>query len=347
MPSASRRSEVSRRRLVQASASAALVAAAPVTVRADGGLGSLMRERATRVLEGLDERQADALRFAFDDRARRRWTFMLGSRRAAGLPLEAMTPAQKDTALDLLATALSERGLLEAERIMLQQDILRDEWGKGSPDRNRERFSLQIYGAPSATAPWGWRWEGHHLSLTFTVVDDVVVSTTPSAFSSEPNTVPSGPHAGMVVLEEEALGRRLYSDLAGPNRRQALIAERSFGNIRTTAGNEGRFEGERAGVPLGDLPQSQIDQVVRLIEVYGVDKLASPLADDEARRLRTGDLMAARFAWAGADLDGPSIYYRLHGDTFLIEFATLRNQPQHHHAVRHDLTRNFGDHALG
>ena len=72
---------------------------------------------------------------------------------------------------------------LRLENIMLQQDILRDQWGKGSPDRNRERFSLMIFGEPSDTEPWSWRWEGHHLTITYTLVGDRIISTTPKAFS--------------------------------------------------------------------------------------------------------------------------------------------------------------------
>ncbi|MEO1018222.1 MAG: DUF3500 domain-containing protein, partial [Pseudomonadota bacterium] len=128
---------------------------------------------------------------------------------------------------------------------------------------------------------------------------------------------------------------------------RALIRDRSYGNILTTAGDEDRLSDERQGVPLADLHQAQIDLITRLIDVYAVDNFATPLADEQRGRVREGDLMAARFGWAGADLDGNSIYYRLHGDTFLIEFATLRNQPLHHHTIRHDLVRNLGGHAIG
>ena len=226
--------------------------------------------------------------------------------------------------------------------IMLQQDILRDEWGKGSPSRNRERFCIQVYGTPASTGAWSWRWEGHHLSLTFTLRDDEVISTTPSSFSSEPNTVPSGPHRGLVVLkEEEALGRRLFGDLEGASRRKALVWPGSPGNIQSNRGAEQRVAAEAAGVPLGDLTQPQADMAARLIEVYTTEVLPSPLAGSQAARLKGQDMASVRFAWGGEDLDG-SIYYRLTGPDLLIEFASLFNQPLHLHAVFHDTARNFG-----
>ncbi|MEM1046598.1 MAG: DUF3500 domain-containing protein [Pseudomonadota bacterium] len=308
-------------------------------------LGGLMVDRATRWVAMLDETQREAALFDFDSPTRRAWDYMLGAVFAPGVPLEFMTNAQKDAALDLLSVGLSEDGMQTANNIMLQQDILRDEWGKGSPDRNSDRFSLMIFGTPSVSETWGWRWEGHHLSLSTTLIGDRIVSVTPSSFSSEPNTVPSGPHKGLVVLpDEETLGRALYDSLSPSNARQALIRDRSFGNILTVAGQEDRIS-DREGLALGDLPQAQVDIALRLVEVYSIDHLPAPLADEQRARVKEGDPMAIRFAWAGADPEGESIYYRLHGDTFLIEFATVPNQPLHHHTIRHDRDRNLGDHV--
>ena len=343
---------VNRRTLLTAGAAAGLSTIISRTAHAEaastnaGPTGTLMRERTTALLNTLDEQQRDAALFPFDGNSRKAWNFMLGSRRAPGLALEQMSAAQKDLALDLLASGTGPSGLEKAMNIMLQQDILRDEWGKGSPDRNRERFCIQIYGTPASTGVWSWRWEGHHLSLTFTLRDDQVISTTPSSFSSEPNTVPSGPHQGLVVLkEEEALGRQLFGDLDGASRRQALVWQQSPGNIQSNRGAEQRVAEEAAGVPLGDLTQQQADMAERLVEVYTTEVLPPALADPQTARLKSEDMAAMRFAWGGENLDG-SIYYRLTGADLLIEFASLVNQPLHLHAVFHDTTRNFGAHLV-
>lgn len=334
---------IDRRAFLATSAAAALSATIARSAAAQSAsLGATMRERATSLLSQLDEQQRKTALFPFDGGRRKAWNFMLGSLRAPGLALEQMTAPQKDLALDLLASGTSQLGLEKAMNIMLQQDILRDEWGKGSPNRNRERFCLQVYGTPSSTGAWSWRWEGHHLSLTFTLRNDEVISTTPSSFSSEPNTVPSGPHRGLVVLkEEEVLGRQLFGDLAGAIRRKALVWADSPGNIQSNRGAEQRVAEEAAGVPLGDLTQQQADMAARLIEVYTTEVLPTPLANAQAARLKAQDMAAVRFAWGGEDLDG-SIYYRLTGPDLLIEFASLFNQPLHLHAVFHDTARNFG-----
>ena len=340
---------VPTRRAVLAGGSAlALAVALPGSADANGTepVGRTMRERVTAWLSILTEQQTSEATFAFDSRTRRRWNYMLGSSFGNGLALENMAPSQKDAALVVLASGLSATGLETAKNIMLQQDILRDEWGKGRPDRNSERFQLMVFGTPSATEPWGWRFEGHHLTITFTLVGDRIISQTPKAFSSEPNTVPSGPYRGLVVLENEALGRALFTDLSPQARRAALIRERSYGNILAKPGREDAVT-TREGVALGDLTTSQADTVRRMVALYTHDHLAAPVAEAQRARLAVEDEGEIRFAWSGPNVEGESLYYRIHGATFLIEFATLHGQPEHHHTIVHDLKQNFGDHLLG
>lgn len=186
---------------------------------ANAALGAEMRARASAFLAALDEGQRSATTFSFDDRNWQRWNYMTGSAVSPGLPLERMSDEQKVLALDLLRSGLSEAGMDKAERVMVLQDVLRDELNKGAPDRNSERFSTAIFGTPSDTGTWAWRFEGHHLTLTYTLVGDEIVSVTPSSFSSDPNTVASGPHRGLVALvDEEEMGRTLFRDLSAQNR---------------------------------------------------------------------------------------------------------------------------------
>ncbi len=307
--------------------------------------GADMVARAQGFLGGLSEgARAEATR-GFDDPLRLRWDYMTGSRVSPGLPLERMSEVQKGAALDLLRSGLSEDGFAKAERVMLLQDVLRDEIGKGTADRNRERFSVIVFGTPGEGL-WGWRFEGHHLTLNYTLAGDQIVSVTPSSFSSDPNTVASGPHEGTVALqEEENYGRIIFGAMTDKARGHALLQEQSFGNVLALAGKESRI-GARRGVPFADLAQAEVDFLMELVDIYSSYHLPGALQGDMWGRLREGDLAAARFGWAGDEKKG-SIYYRIHGDTFLIEFATLRNQPQHHHTIRHDFERNLGAHVVG
>ena len=267
----------------------------------------------------------------------------MGAAPKPGLRLEQMSAPQQDLALDLLATVLSPAGLQKALDIMALQDVLRA-LGRGPGSRNRDRFSVAMFGLPSSSQPWGWRFEGHHLTLSVTLDQDRIVSVTPSSFSSDPNTVPIGPRQGLVALdEEERLARQLFGDLAPAGQAQALISNEPVGNILATAGREGRFT-TREGLPAADMTPAQQDLLMRLVEVYAADHLAAPLAESQVARVRDGDPAAIHLAWAGGSRPGERYYYRLHGDTFVIEFASLRD-PLHLHTIRHDTDRNLGAHV--
>ena len=338
-------SSLSRRRVLATGGAGFAAAAMPgVAWSAGQAAGSAMTERAAAFVQLLDPGQGQAARFAFDSPVRLDWNFM-GVSVKPGLPLERMNPVQKTAAMELIASGLSADGLRKAERVMVLQDVLR-EMGSGPADRNRERFSVAVFGEPTGTGTWGWRLEGHHLSLSYTLAGGEIVAVTPSSFSSNPNVVRSGSHSGTVALiGEDISARRLYADLGPAQRARALIREQAFGNVLTTAGRERRLEGQREGVAVADLHPAQADLLMRLVEVYAVDHLSPPLAAQQAARVRSGDRAATHFAWAGSDREGEMWYYRLHGDTFLIEFASLRGEPLHLHTIRHDLERNLGAHV--
>ena len=308
--------------------------------------GQTMIDRARRLLAALDDTGQESARFAFDSPTRQRWNFMGFFSAKPGLPMDQMTLPQREATLDLLTTGLSEAGMQKAENIMVLQEVLRERGGL--PSQNRDKFSIAIFGEPGADAPWGWRFEGHHLTLSYTLNGADIVAVTPSSFSSNPNEVDSGPYAGLVALDgEQRLARSLYGDLNGTNRDRALIQERAFGNILTRAGSENRLQSApRQGVPLGDLTVSQQQLARRLIETYAVDHLPPPLAAIQQARLDAEDMATMTFGWAGSDRVGETLYYRLHGDFTLIEFASLTGQPQHLHTIRHDLQHNLGQHVV-
>ena len=336
---------VSRRMVMQGAVAAGVIAGIPAPANASSAdaPGSLARERAERLMANLSPEQRDAALFPFESDTRRRWNFM-GAAPKPGLRLEQMTASQRELALDLLASVLSPAGLDKALTVMSLQDVLRS-MGDGPSSRNRDRFSVAVFGTPSATDIWGWRFEGHHLSLSFTLAGDRIVSVTPSSYSSNPNVVPDGSAQGLVTLDgEERIARQLFADLTSAQQARALIGEQPVGNILATAGREGRFVA-REGLAAADMTPAQQDLMLRLIDTYAVDHLGGSLAADQAGRVRAGDPQSIHFASAGGSRVGERYYYRLHGDTFVIEFASLRN-PLHLHTIRHDTERNLGDHVV-
>src|SRR5205814_1267379 len=136
--------------------------------------------------------QKEKALIAFDSKERTNWNFVPlqdKERRTTrkGLPLQDMTDAQKKAALALVRAGTSEQGNVAAITIMSLEAILRDQEGKkGAMVRDPEWYFFTIFGTPAKTGNWGWRVEGHHLSLNFTMEGTQVVSATPNFFGANP-----------------------------------------------------------------------------------------------------------------------------------------------------------------
>jgi hypothetical protein len=333
-----------RRRVVLAGGALLGSTMLPHAAPAAGGLAPaadlITATRAFLALLEPDQRKAAS--FAWEAPEWRRWTYFGGDGFIKpGLRLEQMNATQKAAAWDVLATVLSPDGLAKAKNVMLLQDILAAS-GNGTGQRSSQRFSLAIFGTPAETGAWGVRLEGHHLHHSFAVRDGEIVSVTPASFSSLPNRVTTGPHAGLVTLkEEEALARQLVADLVPPRQQRARISATPLGNILSSAGRE-RANAQKAGLPAADLTAAQRDLLWRLIETYAVDHLPPALATAQRARVRTGDRDAVHFAWYGPNTPEKAFGYRLIADGFVIEMGSVDSAAQHLHTVYNDLGNVLG-----
>ena len=207
--------------------------------------------------------------------------------------------------------------------------------------RDPEKYYVSIFGTPAAGVRWGWRLEGHHLSLNFTLAPGRPVSVTPAFFGANPAEVPSGPNRGLRTLADEqdlavALARGVDPRLHG----RFVIAAESPGDI---VSGPGRSDSLRtpAGITLGDLGAEPRTLALRLVEIYARN-MRTDLADEELRRMREAGAENVRFAWAGAIDPRQPHYYRLHGPTLLIEYDNSQNRANHIHSVWHDPRNDFG-----
>ena len=335
-----------RRRVILAGA--ALVGAASLphspAVTAEPGLAPAadLLERTDRFLSGLAPDQRKAALFAWDGAEWRSWNYFGSSDFIKpGLRLEQMSALQKELAWNLLACVLSPAGLEKAKNVMLLQDVLAAQ-GNGAGLRSSERFSFAVFGAPAKTGSWGFRFEGHHLSLSLAVRDDRIIAVTPSSFSANPNRVVSGKHAGLITLKaEEALARRLYSDLAPRLQEGARLSETALSNILSYAGRE-RANGQKVGLAAAALAPAQRDLLWQLVETYTMDHLPPALATAQRTRIMSGDREAVHFAWYGPNTPEKAFGYRVIGDGFVIEMGSVDPAAQHLHTIYHDLGNVLG-----
>lgn len=284
--------------------------------------------------------------FPIDDAERENWQFWPTAR--VGLPLEYMSAAERRATHDLLSSTLSSQGYLKAVHIMQLEQIL-DLLDEGGLPRSVDHYVLAIFGEPSETAPWAWRFEGHHLSLSVTVSADAV-AVTPAFFGSNPAQVTSGPLAGFRVHGQiEELARDLVTSFDGSQRGIGIIGAQAPSEIYTANMNKPRSEWdmwrdsiEPAGIPVAQLNEMQRYWVgLIMAEIVGNYRPAIQGAYLDALEIDT-----LSFAWMGGIERGEPHYFRLQGEDFLFEYDNVQNGGNHVHSVWRSKAGDFGANLL-
>jgi len=296
-----------------------------------------MTAAARAFLDSLTPEQKAVAQFSFDAQERFVWFYTPVPRK--GLTLKAMTEPQRKLAMNLLRSGLSDKGYTKAETIRSLEDVL-VEMGGNPTQRDRELYYFSIFGQPGAKSTWGWRYEGHHLSQNWTVVNGTAMATTPQFFGANPAEVRQGAKNGLRALAtEEDLGFDLLRSLDPSQRQMAVIDPKSPNDILTTNTREAAIQEDR-GVAFSQLNAAQQAALLKLIEEHAGAQ-TDPIARDRVARAKTA-LAGVKFAWMGGTEKGQGHYYRVQGPSFLIEFDNTQNNANHIHQVWRDFKGDWG-----
>jgi Protein of unknown function (DUF3500) len=307
-----------------------------------------MASAANTFLSSLTPEQTKVAAFAFDNVAEReRFGFVPTEMHPrVGLTIEKMTPPQREAAHNLLKSGLSQKGYMTATSIMELESILNaieNPPGSNPPklERNPLKYFVWVFGTPSAKGAWGWKVEGHHVSLNFTVVNGNMVASSPHFFGSNPAEVMDGPKKGLRVLGyEEDPGRELVMSLTEAQRTKAVFNTTAPNDIVTH--NESTVKAlAPPGVAASELQPKQRETLMRIVDAY-VSVMAPDIAADRMAALKKAGLDNITFSWAGEFERGKKHYYRVQGPTFLIEFDNTQNNGNHVHSVWRDFNGDFG-----
>ncbi len=327
-----------------------LLAAAPLSAKepvktetADlQGVTAEMAAAANAFLASLDETQAKKARFPFDGGQRENWGFVPRERK--GLPLQDLDEKQTALVRTLLKTILSDSGLKKVDTIMALEAFLGET--ENRPDyRNHKAYFTSVFGEPSATGTWSLRYEGHHLSLNYTVIDGKTVAVTPSFFATNPGEVMiehkmKGTRA---LAAEEDLARALALTLKEAGK-EVVFSEKPPGEI-ITGEDRAVKQLEPVGVKASEMTPAQQQALMEIITEYA-SRNRKELEETELAKIKA-DLENLRFGWAGGLERGEPLYYRIQGTTFLVEVANVQNNGNHVHAVWRDSANDFGKDVLG
>lgn len=287
---------------------------------------------AKQFLALLNEEQKEQASFAFQEPERENWHYVPMERK--GLRLDAMVEKQQKATHQLLGQSLSTQGHLTAKDVIRLEALL---YKRSNQDdfRNPDKYTVAIFGTPSLEQPWGWRFEGHHLSFNFSILSDKVTLTTPFFIGTNPAEVREGDLKGLRPLgkiEDAArtLARAIHR--AGQHVRYSNKAPRE---ILT---GQDRIAQNQApeGVKYSELSDQH------KLELLALVKQIAATQRSEFLDLTAGDISESQLGWAGDFEKGKPHYFRIQTPDFLIEYANTQNKANHAHLVWRDFEGDFG-----
>ena len=308
---------------------------------------SAMAGAANKWVASLTPEQKAQATFAFDSEERLRWHFIPNEMHPRkGLTVKQMTEPQRALAHALLKTGLSAHGYLTATAIMeLEKVLVVTEGPQRRFPRDHEAYFVSVFGTPGDKNAWGWRLEGHHISIRFDVVGGAMTASSPAFFGSNPAEVRAdvpgaAPRGTRVLGFEEDAGRALLGALDESQRTTAIILPVAPGDIITMI--VPKIEPlTPAGIKATALTKEQRQKLMDIVDAYA--GLAAPdVAAERMDRIKKAGLDNITFAWAGETEKGKKHYYRVQGPTFLIEYDNTQNDGNHVHSVWRDFNGDFG-----
>jgi predicted nuclease of restriction endonuclease-like (RecB) superfamily len=228
-----------------------------------------------------------------------------------------MNEYQRKAAWRLMETSLSARGVQLSRDIMKTDQALRE--------INNDAFSFDellyfftLMGTPSATEPWGWQIDGHHLVINYFVLGDQVVMT-PTFLGAEPVNIQTGRYAGTMLLQDEQdLGLSLMQSLNEKQQKAARLGARKEHNNNRGEALKDNLVLDYAGIRATEFTDEQKAALLALIE-----RFVGTMRDDHAT-VRMSEVSAhldnTWFAWVGETINDAVFYYRIHSPVIMIEF---------------------------
>jgi hypothetical protein len=337
-----------KRMLLAAMLLAGLVVVGAVSKEGEGA-GERMAAAAGKLADSLNADQKAKALYGFDDKERTNWYFVPHQENKKplrkGLRMDQMTDEQRKATLELVRAGTSAAGFVKATTIMSLESILADLEKNGANVRDPSWYWMTLFGTPSKTGRWGWRIEGHHLSLNFVVDKGKVAAATPAFFGANPARVMGGDKKGLRTLPEaEDLALELFGSLDEDQKKTALQGK-VFPEIEQ--GKPAPTVGKPVGLPAAKMTPKQRDTLLHLIDGYAA-RMEPEVAAAEMDEVKRAGLDGVHFAFAqDRDKPGRPWTYRVQGPTFLIEFLDVQpdsagNPVNHIHSCWRSMNGDFG-----
>ena len=305
---------------------------------------------AQKLVDSLTPEQKAKAIFTFNDKERTNNHFIPlqdKERKSTrkGLPMEEMTGEQKAAARALLKAATSDSGFQKATTIMGLENLLHDWEKNGAMVRNPGWYFFTFFGEPSKTGKWGFRIEGHHLSLNFTLDQGQVISFTPCFFGANPAEIMAGDRKGEKILPDvDALAQELYQALDKEQQKEAYHGKQ-FDEVEQ--GVAVPHVGKASGLAYGKMNEKQQAILRRLLLSY-LNRVRPDLAEGKFAEVEKAGLENIYFGFYREESKpGKPFTYRVQGPNLLIEFLKVqedsaKNPANHIHSSLRNPKGDFG-----
>jgi hypothetical protein len=316
-----------------------------------------IRAAAVDILDSMTDMQKKRVSYDMKDSARIKWNNLpVGLRARAGVHIGSMSENQRIQLHRLLSVSLSSQGYLKATGIFHLDNLLNLMYdslkARGKLDEktyemirnlqwSHQNFYLAFFGDPRDDGIWGFKLEGHHLSLNFSFVQNSL-SITPFFIGTDPAEYRILDYSGWRVLgQEEDLGIKLVNSLSPELKKKATMSGEVPGDI-ITAAESGKRLINYWGVKGNEMTEEQRKLMGLIIREY-VFNFEWEKANTEYDKIIKAGINNVYFGWIGSYKEIDSHYYLLNGPTFLIEFD---NRGNHIHSIWREKGNEYGEDVL-
>jgi len=296
-------------------------------------------QAALALIHETPESSRNALQHPFDSPSRTDWHYF--PREREGLALKEMNDAQKQHLWDLVGTALSETGIEKVKGVLRLEEVLYAR--ENSPGRDPGNFHIAIWGEPDENNRWGWRFEGHHLSINITLQGEKTISVTPSFIGANPATVEEGKWEGFRNLPtQEDVAREFVLSLPKEQREQAIVE----GELTDVAGagqaqiDPGSVEGLTADA-LNQEDAGLLEEVLNSYTKWYRPEIVENLGLTSEILMKDAGLTVRWMGGLGEENDLHT--YRIVGNTFDIQYANHQSNANHVHTLFRTVGHDFGE----
>lgn len=284
------------------------------TIHSTGVATAPVISAANAFLAGLSDTQKSSTQFTIHSTEWRLWS-NIDSYERQGVSLADLSDDQKALGTALLKAALSADGLETTEKIRKINQAAGEAIGN-TGSFNEDAYYWTLMGTPSATEPWGFQFDGHHLVINYFVLGDQVVMS-PCFWGSEPTSMEIDGETVSVCREEVVASLAFINSLTEAQQKVAIeTATKSNESMKAGAFSDNTVQAY-TGLRGNALTGRQKTKLLGIAESF-VGRAKADVAKVKLAEVRK-HLDDTYVTWAGGTGDDDAFYVRVHSPVVWIE----------------------------